>query len=50
MDNARAAIAEHLELAAGIERLLPQVERVGVVGAAAIVYDRAGLEDVPANG
>jgi glucokinase len=30
--------------------LSPFGERVGVVGAAAIVYDRAGLEDVPANG
>jgi glucokinase len=30
--------------------LSPFGDRVGVVGAAAIVYDRAGLEDVPANG
>jgi glucokinase len=30
--------------------LSPFGERVGVVGAAAIVYDRASLEDVPANG
>src|SRR5581483_7578470 len=48
MDSARAAIAEHLELAAGIDRLLPQVERA--VAALISCYENGGRVYTCGNG